>query len=187
MTATGTAAPAPGGVAGSPPAGDGQFNQIDIIAALNSNQYLQGPYGAIKAEGTGSGNATLVYNAKTGELAVDVPGTRLTSINVESAARIFTGDPAQNLGGSFDNDADNNIFKATFGSDFGSLSFGDVAQPGLKQDFVLNDLTVVGSLLGGGSLGDVDLRYIAVPEPSALLLLALGMVGALWAGRPRKS
>ena len=38
-------------------------------------------------------------------------------------------EPAQNLGGSFDNDADNNIFKATFGSSFASLSFGNVAQP----------------------------------------------------------
>ena len=35
----------------------------------------------------------------------------LTSINIDSAAGIFTGKPAQNLGGSFDNDASENIFK----------------------------------------------------------------------------
>ena len=101
-------------------------------------------------------------------------GVELTSINIDSAAGIFTGDAAQNLGGSFDNDADANIFKATFGSSFGSLSFGNVAQAGLSEEFVADDLTVVGSLAGGGDLGPVDLVY--VPEPSTvwLLLLAIG-------------
>ena len=74
--------------------------------------------------------------------------------------------------GSFDNDADNNIFKATFGSSFGSVSFGNVAQAGLSEEFMLSDLTVVGSLQGGGALGDVDLIY--VPEPSSIALLVLG-------------
>jgi hypothetical protein len=106
----------------------------------------------------------------------------LTSVNIDSAAAIFTGDAAQNLGGSFDNDADNNIFKATFGSSFGSLTFGNVAQPGLSQEFVLNDLTIIGSLAGGGDLGDVDLIY--VPEPTACLLLIVGLV-ALAASRRR--
>ena len=106
-------------------------------------------------------------------------GKNLTSVNIESASSIFTGAPAQNLGGSFDNDTDNNIFKATFGSSFGSLSFGNVAQPGLSEDLVAGDLTVVGSLAGGGALGTVDLVYVPVPEPSALVLLVLGMAGLL--------
>ena len=41
----------------------------------------------------------------------------------------------------------------------------------------MGDLTVVGSLAGGGDLGNVDLIYI--PEPSTLLLLALGLLGIL--------
>ena len=92
---------------------------------------------------------------------------------------MFTGAPAQNLGGSFDNDKDNNIFKATFGSSFGSISFGAVAQTALAESFVLNDWTVVGSVAGGGDLGSVDLIY--VPEPSACALLALGLLCGLWA------
>ena len=70
---------------------------------------------------------------------------------------------------------DDNIFKATFGGSFGSLSFGNVAQTGLSEEFVLNDLTVVGSLAGGGELRSVDLRY--VPEPSTMLLIVIGFVG----------
>jgi hypothetical protein len=170
---------APGGGVGDPPAGDGQFNQLDIIAALNAGTYLMGPYAAATPGGTeGDEQTSVIYNANTGELAVDAPAsTELTSINIDSAASIFTGDPAMNLGGSFDNDADNNIFKATFGSSFGSLSFGNVAQAGLSEDFVANDLTVVGSLAGGGDLGAVDLIY--VPEPSALALLSVGLLGLL--------
>ena len=75
-----------------------------------------------------------------------------------------------------------NIFKATFGSRFGSLSFGNVTQAGLNEPFLLSDLTAVGSLSGGGNLGDIDLIY--VPEPQDILLLALGVM-ALAVGRKR--
>ena len=115
---------------------------------------------------------------------MDAPaGKQLTSINIESASSIFTGAPAANLGGSFDNDTDNNIFKATFGSSFGSLAFGNVAQAGLSEEYVRGDLTVVGSLAGGGALGEVDLIYI--PEPGSLCLLVLGIVVALGVRRSR--
>jgi hypothetical protein len=170
---------APGGMVGDPPAGNGLFDQLDIIAALNASIYLTGPYAAIAPGGnTGDGQTSIIYSPSTGEVGVDAPvGKELTSINIDSAASIFTGDAAQNLGGSFDNDADNNVFKATFGSSFGSLSFGSIAQAGLSKDFVLNDLTAVGSLSGGGDLGTVDLIY--VPEPAAALLLAIGGVAGL--------
>ena len=167
---------APGGLVGAPPAGNGLFDQLDIIAALNANIYLTGPYAAIAPGGNaGDGQASIIYSPSTGEVGVDAPeGTELTSINIDSAGGIFTGDSAANLGGSFDNDADNNIFKATFGSSFGSLSFGNVAQAGLSEEFVLNDLSVVGSLARGGDLGNVDLVY--VPEPSTIGLLAFGLL-----------
>jgi hypothetical protein len=173
---------APGGKPGSPPAGNSRFDQLDIIAALGAGHYLKGPYAAIRQGGrAGDGQTSITYNAGTGEVAVDAPaGQQLTSINIDSAGAIFTGASAQNLGGSFDNDADANIFKATFGSSFGSLSFGNVAQAGLSESFLLNDLTVVGSLAGGGALGNVDLVY--VPEPAALWLAAMGLI-VLWKAR----
>ena len=130
----------------------------------------------------GDDQTSLVYDRGTGELIIDTPADQnLTSINIDSGAGILTGDPAENLGGSFDNDVDNNIFKATFGSSFGSLSFGNVAQAGLSEGFVANDLTVVGSLAGGGELGEVDLIY--VPEPSSILLLVIGLLFCVTATR----
>ena len=169
---------APGGSPGNPPAGDGFFNQFDIIASQIAGLYLSGPYAAINPGGSaGDEQTSIIYDPSTGEVAVDAPAsTELTSINIDSAGGVFTGDAAQNLGGSFDNDADDNIFKATFGGSFGSLSFGNVAQTGLSEEFVLNDLSVVGSLAGGGALGDVDLIY--VPEPSSWVLLLIAACAA---------
>jgi hypothetical protein len=165
---------APGGEQGKPPTGNGLFDQVDIIAALGAAKYLTGPYAAIATGGKQDDRQTsIIYNPTSGELAIDAPaGVELTSVNVDSAAGIFTSEAARNLGGSFDNDADNNIFKATFGSSFGSLSFGNVAQVGLSEEFLLGDLTVIGSLAGGSDLGDVDLIY--VPEPPTALLALFG-------------
>jgi hypothetical protein len=133
--------------------------------------------------GIGGPLTVVYYDPATGEIAVAPPeNTQLTSINLDSATGIFTNAPARNLGGSFDNDMDENIFKATFGSSFGQISFGNVAQPGLTEDFVLGDLSVHGSLTGGGDIGQIEIvlgRPPIVPEPSALLLMVLGLIGLL--------
>ena len=178
---------APGGAVGSPPAGDGRFDQLDIVSALNAGVYLTGPYAAVASNGVESdGQTSVIYDPATGEVSVDAPaGVELTSINIDSAGGIFTGADAQNLGGSFDNDADNNIFKATFGGSFGSLSLGNVAQSGVSQEFLLADLSVVGSLQGGGDLGAVDLIY--VPEPASCMLLVIGAIVTLLQCRRRMS
>ena len=169
---------APGGARGNPPDGNGLFDQLDVIAALTAGTYLTGPYAAVQPNGQlNDQQAAITYDTSTGELAVDVPAeTELTSINIDSAAGVFTGEPAVNLGGSFDNDSDGNIFIATFGSSFGSVTFGNVTQAGLSEEFVRGDLDVVGSLAGGGDLGNVDLVY--VPEPASALLLLIGFVFA---------
>lgn len=151
----------------------------EIMNAIAPGSSRAGRMRAVRPEGTaGDGQTSVGYDVTSGEVWVDAPlGTELTSINIDSASGIFTGEAAQNLGGSFDNTAPDNIFKATFGSSFGSLSFGRVAQAGLSEEFLADDLTVVGSLAGGGELGDVDLIY--VPEPSMLVLALLGLIGLL--------
>ena len=168
---------APGGEQGSPPAGNGFFDQLDIVSALGAGKYLTGPYAALATGGEqGDDNTSLVYDTGTGELSVDPPaGKELTSINITSAGSQFIGDKPAVLDGAFDNFAGDNIFKATFGGSFGNITFGNVLPAGMSEADVTADLTAVGSLAGGGDLGDVDLVFI--PEPSALLLIVLGLLG----------
>ena len=156
------------------------FNQLDIVAAQQAGIYLTGPYAALASNGKLRDEQTiLVYDAGTGELSVDAPaGAELTSINITSAGNRFVGNKPAALDGAFDNFATDNLFKATFGSSFGSISFGNVLSAGIAEGDLADDLTAVGSLAGGGDLGDVDLVY--VPEPASALMLAFGFVIGLF-------
>ena len=166
---------APGGEPGDPPGGNGLFDQFDIVAALASDVYLKGPYAAIQPGGTsGDGQTSLVYDAATGELSVDAPaGMELTSINVTPEGGKFVGDEPVVLDGAFDNFAADNVFKATFCGSFSSISFGNVLPMGIAESDLAADLSTVGSLAGGGDLGNVDLIY--VPEPTSVLLLSISL------------
>lgn len=144
---------------------------------------LAGSFSALAGiRGPDDRHVVLSYNSLPGEISVHAPATKnLTSISIDSASGIFTSSAcAQNLDGRFDNASEDNIFKATFLDSFGSLSFGAIAQTGLAPIYVANDLTVVGSIEGGGGLGDV---YLCCPEPSPLVVAILGVIGIVLIGR----
>ena len=170
---------------GDPPPGDNRFTTLDIVAALGSGNYETGEIqlAAVKDEGQGDGQVTVTYDAADGNVSVQA-AQAITSVSVESASGIFTEAAAQDLGGPFDVDTDDKVFKAVFGDSFSDVDFGAVAQAGLAKDLLLNDLIVSGSYLAGGTYGDgVELNYI--PEPSALVLLGLGVCGLLGCVRRR--
>jgi len=57
------------GQSGSPPPGDGRFNQLDIVAAQIAGLYLTGPYATIKPAGAAQDMQTSAgYNSGTGSV-----------------------------------------------------------------------------------------------------------------------
>ncbi len=127
------------------------------------------PTTPLVAANEGDGNATLTYNPENGEFGIVVGPTLLTLLQVVSDVGIFTGPgPTENLDGTFDSYKNNEIFKARYNSGFGSDTFGSIVEPGLAEEFVRNDLSALGALLGGGNAGAVDLVYISA-EPSTPL------------------
>ena len=172
---------APGGIPGHPPVGDGVFDQLDIIAALTNGSYMVSDtrrFAGLAPSGEpNDATPSVIYDAATGEVAIDPPlETRLTSVNIVSDAGVFTGvdyDPRA----CFEciSPPGHSLFKATFGTSFGFHSFGMVAERELSEDFLRSDLSVFGSLLGGGELRDVDLVYVAIPEPTSLALFSAAL------------
>ena len=160
---------------------------VAVVLVCGWSYAYAGSLSALADFGTaGDGQTTFIYNPTTGEVQIDAPaGTNLTSVNIVSASGVFTGDDASNLGGSFDIDTDTTIFKATFGSSFGSLSFGNVAPTGIRPGFFLSDITITGSLEGGGGLGNVD--CLCLPEPSTSMLAWTALLVCSCATRRRVS
>ena len=157
-----------------------RVNTADIVTILAPVLFEQGQYAALKPEGAGDGQVLVTYDAADGHVSVHA-AQPITSIQLDSASGVFTGDPAANLGGPFDVDADAKVFKATFGSSLSDVDLGTVAPAGLEQGFLLADLTASGSYDAGGTFGsEVELRYI--PEPSTLCLLVLGLLGFVTPG-----
>lgn len=160
--------------------GGGDLGAVDLVCLnCGGGGVDPGPGGGLAPGTPGDGQTSLVYNPGDGSLGVDAPaGVDLTSINIDTAGLGFnTANVDMTVfNGSFDNVSATNLFKATFGSSFPSTSFGvGVMAAGLSFDAVAGDLVAVGSLNGGGDLGAVDLVY--VPEPTAIVLLSLGVLG----------
>jgi len=152
---------------------------LALTVALMTSNAFAGSFSVLAGDGTsGDDQTSLVYDMATGELSIDpAAGKDLTSINITSASSAFLGDKPAVLDGAFDNWANDNIFKATFGSMFGAISFGNVLAPGMSSADVIADLTAVGSLAGGGDLGAVDLVYMGVPEPASMIMFGMGLFG----------
>ena len=128
-------------------------------------------FAAINTGGTlGDEQTSLVYDPTTGKLLVDAPASvRMVAISITSDRELFIGERPTVLDGRFDEFGSEFIFKVIFGRDnaFGDISFGNVLPAGLGEEELAADLTVVGSLLGGVELGEVDLVY----GPLATVLL----------------
>ena len=108
----------------------------------------------------GDARASLVYDARTGEISVEAaPGLTLTAVRVSSASGILTGDAPENLGGVLDTRSDVTLLKTTFDVPFRSVSFGRIAKAGLSREFIEKDLTARAAPVTGKTFGGLKLVY----------------------------
>ena len=145
-----------------------------MVEALQTGTYEQGPQAAIfTAAAPSEGEIVLEYDPQTGDIVVDSENQILTSFQLTSEENIFTTGHGESLNGIFDVDRADKIFKLNVDG-FSELRLESLAPAGLSEDFLLTDLSIDGSLLGGGGLENV--RLSMVPEPSGLLILLAGLV-----------
>ena len=93
------------------------------------------------------GEAIVLYDPQTGEISVNT-SQPLTTFEMRSGNRIFTGSPALNRDSPFDVDRDDKIFKLST-EGFGDLSFGEVAQVNYGQTALEQDLDFDGTFVDG--------------------------------------
>ena len=92
---------APGGRPGDPPDGDGLFDQTDIVAALQGDKYLKGPYAAYRRLDATSDNLANAMSGGSFDLT-RLGGTALTDlIHKRSVTNLADfGSPAGSVGSS---------------------------------------------------------------------------------------
>ena len=129
---------------------------------------------------------TLVYDPANGNLSIDNPyvaaaeAKPVTTLEIVSASGVFTGTRPPQLNGLFDVFNAGKMFKLD-PAGFEDLDFGPAMTAGLDS-MLGDDLTVSGSFLGGGAL---EIDMMIVPEPSSMVMLALGVLGLVSIRRKR--
>jgi hypothetical protein len=179
---------------------DGKVDSSDIIGILAAGVYNSGPY---DAGGMGpslvigglpsAGRATLIYDAASGDVKLDPNGNTMTGFRLlDGAGSFFVGSAIFPPGGAFTTDTAAEKFWGCFNPPnylTSEWDLGDIAPAGLTEvqfEAGLNNLSgdSVWTKAGGGSF---DYNFSSVPEPSSMVLLAvgLGLLGLLVRRRRR--
>ena len=145
---------------------DGVFDSGDFVVAFQEGLYRIGAYSAEAADSptdglsalstTGDADTTVYYEPSSGGLAVGSALGDLTTIQLDSASDGFSDGTVPGL---FDvRVADRIFWLHPTGKTV--LRFQDVLSSGLTESEVLSDLSLDGSVSGGGGLGNVRLELV---------------------------
>jgi hypothetical protein len=152
-------------------------NRRNLIAVLVLFGIGNAGFAATVPGMVGDGMPTVFYDFATGEMGIQPDGNPIGLFDIESASSIFTADAILPPDALF---TTNTQFRkswsalpaSAFESDF---SLGIIAPPGLTFQFLLNNLTLIGSGGFGTPSFPMDL-FSTIPEPATAFLGGLGML-----------
>lgn len=127
----------------------------------------QGRLGQINIIVNGYTPSILRYDSLTGAMSFEQPDDpnevkHLTSIVIDSASGVFTGQRPATLTNDFDVFRENRLFKMDVAG-FEEVDFGTPAATGWTDENLAKDLCIGGSVLGGGKLSGVRLNSESGP------------------------
>ncbi len=146
---------------------DGVFDSSDFVVAFQAGLYRIGAYDAAAADSptdglsslstSGAADTTVYYEPSSGGLAIGTASGDLTTIQLGSSSDSFRDGTVPGL---FDVRVSDRLFWL-HPSGKPVLRFQEALPSGLTESEVLSDLSIDGSLAGGGDLGNVRLELVA--------------------------
>ncbi len=132
-------------------------------------------YSAVQTNGViGDRIKSVVYDAQTGEVSLEVPdGFCASAVEILSAKNLFTGPKPSVVSGLFDFYAPHKLFLLKpAGGIRGNYPIGQIMAPGIAESVLAEDLTLSGGACVVEESSFSDLVYI-VPEPTMPMGLLL--------------
>lgn len=150
-----------------------------VIFALAISALITAPsFAALPLAGADyrdDGEITLIYDPADGNMSIDAAGKQITTFELKSEAGVLTGTTPDIVLPPFDVHTPVKFFiLKTEG--IGDTDLGPIAGAGYDGPTLSADLSLSGSVLPSGGLGNPNLF---VPEPASMGLALLGFLGLL--------
>jgi len=147
---------------------------LAIAALVTSTAVAELPLAG--ADYLNDGEITVVYDPANGNMSVDASGQMISTFELLSAGGLLTGTTPDIVNGAFDVHTPVKFFVLKTDG-IGDTDLGPIAGTGYDGATLSADLTLNGSVLPSGGLGNANLAV--VPEPASMGLAFIGFLGLL--------
>lgn len=147
---------------------------LALTALFASNAFAELPLAG--ADYLNDGEISLVYDPANGNMSIDAAGKMISTFELQSAGGLLTGTTPAIVLPPFDVHTPVKFFILKTDG-IGDTDLGPIAGAGIEASALSADLTLNGSVLPSGGLGNANLAV--VPEPASMGLAFLGFLGLL--------
>ena len=160
----------------SPPLGDGVFDQLDIVAALDANIYLAGSYAATNSMVQKLNEPKCLGDVSS--MGVDVGAPHLSrDLTLNSLGTWFMTNQNRDVSNFDDYDSADRAIQDTFRVRHARIGVEQVSSDNAAKTSKSDEPLLVSSTSAGSQSEAIDLAF--VPEPGALFLVGVGIVASL--------